>query len=75
MYTLLTGRYHFDYMGRYPVDVIHDRLARLTEHKELGKPFAAQRKVLMLMLQENPVHRITARGALKLDWFEQMATG
>jgi serine/threonine protein kinase len=34
MYTLLTGRYPFDYAGREPVDVIDDRLPRL---KELGR--------------------------------------
>jgi serine/threonine protein kinase len=63
VYTLLTGRCPFDYTGREPVDVIHIRLPRLMEPEGLG-----------LKLEENPVHRIIASGALKLDWFEDMAT-
>jgi serine/threonine-protein kinase Chk2 len=75
MYTLLTGRYPFDYTGREPVDVIHERLPRLMERDELAKLSTAGREVLRLMLQENPLHRITASGALKLDWFEDIPTG
>jgi serine/threonine protein kinase len=75
MYTLLTGRYPFDSRGRELVEVIHDRLPRLMEREELGKLPTAGREVLRLMLQQNPVYRITASGALKLDWFEDMATG
>jgi serine/threonine protein kinase len=74
-YTLLTGRYPFGYTGREPVDAIHDRLPRLMEHEELGKLSTAGREVVRLMRQDNPVRRITASGALKLDWFEDMATG
>jgi serine/threonine protein kinase len=75
MYTLLTGRYPFDYAGRDSVDVIDDRLPRLMEREELRKMFTAGREGPRIMPQENPVHRITARGTLKLDWFEDMATG
>jgi hypothetical protein len=75
MYTLLTGTYSFDYTGRKLVDVIHDRLPRLMEREELGKLSTAGRELLRLILQESPVHRITTSGALKLDWFEDMATG
>jgi serine/threonine protein kinase len=64
MYTLLTRRYPFDYTGREPVDVSHDRLPRLTEREQLGKLSTAGREVVRLMLQDNPVHRITASGAL-----------
>jgi serine/threonine protein kinase len=74
MYTPLTGMYPFDYTGREPVDLIHDMLPRLTVREQLGKLSTAGREVVMLMLQENPVHRITASGALKLNWFEGMAT-
>jgi serine/threonine protein kinase len=31
MCTLLTGSYPFDYTGREPVDLIHDRLPKLME--------------------------------------------
>jgi serine/threonine protein kinase len=75
MYTLLTGRHPFDYARREPVDVIHDRLPRLMEPEDLGKLSTAGWEVLRLLLQENPVHSITASGALKLDWFEDLATG
>jgi serine/threonine protein kinase len=73
MYTRLTGRYPFDCTGREPVDVIHERLPRLMEREELGKLFPAGREGLRL--QANPIHRITASRALKLDWFEDLATG
>jgi serine/threonine protein kinase len=72
MYRLLTERCPFDYTGREPVDVIQDRLPRLME---LGKLSTAGRELLRHMLKENPVHRITASGALKLNWFEDMETG
>jgi hypothetical protein len=75
MYTLLTGRCPFDYTGREPVNLIHDRRPRLMEGEELGELSTAGREVLRLMLSENPVHRITASGTLKLDWFEDMAIG
>jgi serine/threonine protein kinase len=75
MYALLTGLYPFDRTGREPLDVNHDRLPRLMEREELGKLSTARRELVRLILQENPVHRITESGALKLDWFEDMATG
>jgi serine/threonine protein kinase len=75
MHTLLTGRYLFDYMGREPVDVIHDRPPRVMERVELGKLSTVGRELVRLILQENPVQRITASGALKPDWFEDLATG
>jgi serine/threonine protein kinase len=75
MYTLLTRRPLFDYTGRETVGVIHNRLPRLMEREELRKLSMAGREVVRFMLQENPVHRITTSGALRLDWFEDMATG
>jgi serine/threonine protein kinase len=75
MYTLLTRRYPFDCAGREPLNVIHNRLPRLMEREDLGKLSTARREILRLLLQENTVHRITASGALKLDWFEDLATG
>jgi hypothetical protein len=75
MDTLLTGMYPFDYTGRAPVDVIHDRLPRLMEREGLEKLATAGREVVRLIQQVNPVHRITESGALKLDWSMDMVTG
>jgi serine/threonine protein kinase len=46
MYTLLTRTYPFDYTGREPVDVIHDRVPRLMESEEIWKLSTARMDVL-----------------------------
>jgi serine/threonine protein kinase len=49
MCTLLTERYPFNYTGREPIRVIHDRLPILTEREELGKRSTAGREMVRLM--------------------------
>jgi serine/threonine protein kinase len=50
MYTLLTGRCPFDYTGRDPADLIHDKPPILMDGEELGKLSTAGSEVLRPML-------------------------